>query len=525
MPDPKPDETSLVEEVKKLSGNFTRFEQDYRVELKEVKDHIKSVADDGGLYDEGKLKTAISDILQKQQTDLEAKLALPGGGVRDTGGNKLVMPDYWKSGYSLEDPSNVDPVKMLRMDGMKGLDQIIQHHAMDDNTRHLQHMALDVWICDQMARLIAASRGTKYDGFKANFPKFSRQWGMAVKSYIDFYGGGKAAGDDAMDTTEHGDWVPTGFTPELRELIKIKLQVAGLFEMLTLTRSPWELPVNLTDTEGSYIAESTTVASNNPYDDTNVQTVSDYKVTFTAKKMRSRIVTSGEMVEDSIVPIIPFIRRQLVEILAQSLEIAILDGDATTAHFDSDITWGAPEIRSVWHGLRNYCLLGDDAAVFTTDVNADGDRELTIRGKMGEYGVNPNDLAYIVGINYYIQLLKKEHVETLEKYGPNATILSGELARIYGAPVIVSRHVREDLNASGVHDGTTEDNSYELCVNRRGFMLAEVRPITLESERLINTDQTNIVAMRRVDFQPVFGAVDAATSKKVAWYGYNIDNA
>lgn len=93
MPDPKPDETSLVEEVKKLSGNFTRFEQDYRVELKEVKDHIKSVADDGGLYDEGKLKTAISDILQKQQTDLEAKLALPGGGVRDTGGNKLVMPD------------------------------------------------------------------------------------------------------------------------------------------------------------------------------------------------------------------------------------------------------------------------------------------------------------------------------------------------------------------------------------------------------------------------------------------------
>jgi hypothetical protein len=64
------------------------------------------------------------------------------------------------------------------------------------------------------------------------------------------------------------------------------------------------------------------------------------------------------------------------------------------------------------------------------------------RKKMGKYGVDPNELAHILSINEYIDLLSDTAVFTLEKYGPNATILTGELAKVDNVPVIVSEAVR-----------------------------------------------------------------------------------
>jgi len=53
-------------------------------------------------------------------------------------------------------------------------------------------------------------------------------------------------------------------------------------------------------------------------------------------------------------------------------------------------------------------------------------------------------------------------VRTVDKYGQFATVLNGELGKIDGIPVIVSEKIRENLNASGVYDGTTTTKTL-LC--------------------------------------------------------------
>jgi HK97 family phage major capsid protein len=142
---------------------------------------------------------------------------------------------------------------------------------------------------------------------------------------------------------------------------------------------------------------------------------------------------------------------------------------------------------------------------------------------MGKYGVNPTKLALIVGISGYIQLLGVKDssgnpmVTTIDKYGPNATIVTGELAKFDGMPVIVSEYIQENLNATGVYDGTTTTKTIMLMVYRDACIIGDRRSFTLKTDEDIETDQTLLVATQRMDFQPRL-----VTTEKFIGLGYNL---
>ena len=137
---------------------------------------------------------------------------------------------------------------------------------------------------------------------------------------------------------------------------------------------------------------------------------------------------------------------------------------------------------------------------------------------MGVYSVNPNQLAWVVGISTYNQMLSLGEVTTVDKYGSQATILKGELGRFDGIPVIVSEYIREDLNASGVYDGNTTDKTIVILVRRDGFVYGDRRSVTLEVDRSIKAQTIDLVATQRVAFAPRY----YASSEKIVGIGYNI---
>jgi hypothetical protein len=513
--EPKKTDTgvAILEEVREIKSavdtRITSFESDYKSDLAKLKETVEAQKNDLGVYDEDKLKGVLQEILTKQQKEGEKRLALPGGGYASTGGVK--MPNFWAS-----DPHDIimgakdfDPERTIKTAGdmRQAVDMIAQAPPADDNARHLQHLATDVWLLDALTKTICVSLGREYAGFKAHFPKMSNVWAKYVGAYLEQYGQKVALADIA-------NWVPTRFTSELMELIKIQLRVAALFERFTMPASPFEWPVDLTDVVGDFVAETTGVT--NPWDDTLKQEPVDEKVTFTARKLRARFLISGEAIEDAIIPLLPTLRRRLIEIQAQSEERAILDGDRAGTHMDDDVTVGT-DIRKSIDGIRDFCQTN----TYTVDVgSATGlDGFLTTRKNLGEHGIIPDDLAYIVSMSQYIDLLNSTEIQTVDKYGPNATILNGELARIYGIPVIVSRWVREDVATTGVNTSAGPNNkTFHLVVHRRTFMIGDLRTPTLESERLLNTDQVNIVSFRRIDFEYMYGG----TAKTVAYQGTNI---
>ena len=98
------------------------------------------------------------------------------------------------------------------------------------------------------------------------------------------------------------------------------------------------------------------------------------------------------------------------------------------------------------------------------------------------------------------------------------TVLTGELGKYQGIPVIISEHMRENLNASGVYDGSTTDNGAIVLVNHRYFYVGDRRMVTLDAEKWITTDQINMVAFRRLDFQPIQAP---STTYSVVALGFN----
>lgn len=317
-----------------------------------------------------------------------------------------------------------------------------------------------------------------------------------------------------VDTSGEGaEWIPTGIGASLHEKVRASGKVAPLFSRIDLPTNPWKWPIEGADATAYRVAEPTGDSASK----VTASTPGTAAATFDAEIMGGRVLFSRSLEADSALAILPFVRAKLVQAFVDAEEKAILDGDADGTHQDSDTqSAGATHFSSAWDGLRKKALAQTtQATTSTTSANL-----AAIRASMGKWGVNPMDLAFIVGVSAYHDLISDTNLITVEKFGPNATILNGQVGSIFGVPVIVSEHVRENLNASGVHDGITETKTYNLCVNRNEWVMGQRMAMDVEVDDSIyrETFQRVVVGFMREDFQHVG---DAAANDDTS-IGYNV---
>ena len=333
------------------------------------------------------------------------------------------------------------------------------------------------------------------------------------------------ADGDLMDTTDTSDWVPTHFTSQIWGLVKIALPETALFREVTMPGKSLDLNVDLTDTEAMLIAETTTLSGADPFaGTTSFQTLTDAKATLTAKKLRARVLASNELEEDAIVALLPLIRQSLVRMIGEGLADCICNGNAADdlesggTHFGkANEPMAATDSRQMFDGLREW-----SSEISTTEVSMGGAAPTlaglrSVRLTLGEYGVNPSDLAYVASTGAYIQLLSETAVQTVDKWGPSATARTGTLAMIDGSDMLVSRRMPLTENAAGIMDGVTENLTSISIVNTLGAILGNRRRITVGSTVWGPTDTVDLYAFWRGDVADLFGS-------SYTWIGrlYNI---
>jgi len=303
-------------------------------------------------------------------------------------------------------------------------------------------------------------------------------------------------------STAGAEWIPTAFSSQLWERIRLELKVSNLFNTINMPTNPYKLPIVSAGATGYLIPESTTEEGIK----FKASSPSTGNFQFTAKKFGGRIVWSDEMNEDSIVAMLNFTRDSLAVALGEAQEKAIINGDDSATHQDSNVTsvWDA---QKAFKGLRYYLLNNADSpAVSAAAGNITTSLLRKARIKMGKHGVDPKKLALIASVTGYIQMLAVSEVLTIDKYGPKATVMEGEIGRIDGQPIVVSEFLGDNLNASGVYDGTTTNLTSLLQVYRPGFWIGNRAGITIGTERDIQTDQIILVAKQRTDFVSPYGA-------------------
>jgi HK97 family phage major capsid protein len=326
------------------------------------------------------------------------------------------------------------------------------------------------------------------------------------------------SGQKALTSTTAGsgdEWVPTDLSSELLRRFYLSSDLAALLlaREVDMPTQPYEYP--LATTRPTFYLETTeNVAATESSPGTS-------KVTLDAKKLMGRTDFSYEVDEDAIIPILPFVQEQLASAAADAYESAVINGDTAGTHQDSDTELIPKAAERSFNGFRKLALA---ISVLKLDLSTGGINEANLRAMkkaLKKYGVRVRDLLWIAGPAGINDMQGIANVTTLEKYGPRATILTGELASFLGIPIIVSERVREDLNASGVYDGVTTTKGSILLVNLNGWIPGRRRDFTVEIDKDIKTQTNFVVASFRRAFTPI-----ETPSATIRWLsvGYNFNS-
>lgn len=316
----------------------------------------------------------------------------------------------------------------------------------------------------------------------------------------------------AFSSSAFSDFIPTLVSTQYIEEFELDYQLQAKFKQINLPSPVYDLPV-VKDVLKAQIASEGAAAGAREFGDT--------KLRFSSKKLESYHVVPEELQEDSAPDFLAIARYELAQSHVRAVESAILNGDDDGTHIDSDTQAGSAALcEKLWKGLRRQALANAAAGGSHNIAGALSETALfAMKAKLKKFGVNPQDLIWIVGPAVYNQLLALPSMLTLDKAGPRATMAVGQAGSIMGIPVVVSGMMREDLNASGVYDGTTTSKGGLLLVNSKRWYVGMRRAPSLRIvQDLPNYDRYLMAAYQRLDFQ---GHAQSASEVSVC-YGYNV---
>ena len=323
-------------------------------------------------------------------------------------------------------------------------------------------------------------------------------------------------GVKALTSTGSGtgaEWVPRNLSAELYRRLYLESQVAQVMmaREIQMPTQPHDLPFSTT--RPTFYLNST--QNREP----KASTPGSTKPSLNAQKLIALVQYSYEANEDSIIPILPLIETLSGEAAAAAYESALINGDDSTTHQDSDVT-DVEDARKSWKGFRKLAL----AAGLKLDLSTGGiirSNILALKKVLGKWGVSYKDLMFICPPRTHADFLGLDDVVTVYAHGADATHLSGDLPSYYNIPITVSEQAREDLNATGVYDGITTTKGGLLLVNHANFVTGVRREFTIEVDRNIRSQTNDIVASFRKAFVPTDSP--SSTVKTLAMgYNYNI---
>lgn len=436
--------------------------------------------------------------------------AVPAHGNRSGGLDDLLWAtsetvragEIHRSGTILADPRGAtNPVEAVRMtDGHYAprISDFREDHR--GVVRSFQQTVADMCLFGMMVDRTTHSSSEGFQVARAH-PAYADRWQSICRAL------------DVDTSGEGGNWVPTGIGSTMHEKVRAAGKVAPLFPRVDLPSNPWKWPIEGSDAVAYRVGEPTGDTESKM----TASTPGTVAATFDAEIFGARAMFSRSVDADSAVVMVPFVTGKLVRAFVTAEERCILDGDTDGTHQDSDVGASTTDARTAWDGLRKKGLAQTSD---NTNSALTAAKVLTLRSGMGKWGINPSELAIICSVSSYYDLLGDTNLLTLDKLGPQATILNGQLGSLYGAPVIVSEYVREDLNASGVYDGITTTKTYFLVVNRAEWAMGQRMAIDVQVDDSIyrETFQRVAVAFSREDFQHIG---EAATDDNTG-VGYNV---
>lgn len=323
----------------------------------------------------------------------------------------------------------------------------------------------------------------------------------------------------AMTSTGSGtgdELVPTGMAAELWADFFTASRIANDLPNQPMPTDPFDLPLGLgarTWRKGSQGLAS------------SAADVATAKVTLTSTEQITEDNWTYDLDEDAVIAMMPALRADIAMSGGEQMDAFVLNADATataTGNINSDD--GAPASDSYYlsagqDGIRHLPLV--DATGQGSSAGAAVSDTVMAAGllKIGKYGIDLQNCRIVPDVTTYLNMLSMTNVATIDKYGPQATIVNGELARYRGIPVIPSASMPK-TEADGKVSTTAGNNTKgQIAIYNRNFWrVGYRRGLTIEVDRLIQRRLLVMVSSFRIAVA-AHGTRSAATHTAVI---YNI---
>ena len=320
------------------------------------------------------------------------------------------------------------------------------------------------------------------------------------------------------------EFIPDSFIPSMWESFKVASTLADNFETVTQGVDNKTLLIPRLDRAGRpYIRSAVTDTST-----LTLSTISTAQASITVPSFASAYRVDTDAMEDTGFSVLPALRTAIISDIVDGFEDCMINGDTTSSHGDTGLSawdirgrWGGTDLgtsadhRRAFTGFRHQAFDRSSASAIASNT-LNYDRLMELRLGMSEYGAD--DLMLIVSPEALIgQLFEIDELVTVDKFGPSAIVLTGQIASVAGMPVVVSRFMGNEMNASGVYDNVTKATTGVLLVSRSSYKIYERKALTVEQSKNIAVGALEIVA----SYRAICASADAAAKKNVA-YGYDL---
>ena len=331
-----------------------------------------------------------------------------------------------------------------------------------------------------------------------------------VKALMEMSATPEIKANEVVHSTQAGygdEWVPTLMAATLWRTIRLEARVLGLFDQFDMPSNPYDMPVESTDPTVYGVSETTAenqlvIGANMPIGDSKIASA---KITFSAGKIGAITFWSEEMNEDSIIPVEPQFRDQYGLAMAHGIDALLLHGDETTGTTNISYTGASIATNSSYlkvDGLRHEALVTtttdsvDRGALTVDDFTA----TRKLMGTAGLFRADPSQLVILCDTATGLTIEGLSEVLTIDKYGPQATILRGMLGSIFGIPIVKSQDYGL-TDANGMIHSTGGNNTVGqyIIVNRLGVKVGWKRRPRIIVGQVPFSDAYYILALARLD--------------------------
>lgn len=318
------------------------------------------------------------------------------------------------------------------------------------------------------------------------------------------------------------EFIPDQFISDLYQTFQLPKRLRGLLTRVQADRNTLLIP-RLNRGGRPYIKGEITVDS--PLAQYTTSTPATGQKTINIKGLASSYVLDDAAVEDAALAVLPIFSQQIAMDLEDAFEDCMINGDTAATHQDDIANWnirsrwgasglgGSADHRRTFNGMRAAAFDQSNTAAKAGASLAASDI-LSGMSSLGELGAS--NLVMVVSPEFMINsLMGLDEVVTIDKFGPAASVLSGQIGSIFNVPIIMSRFLSNDLATTGLYTGSGATTGF-LLFNAASYYLYERRGIVVEQDKDISAGAIRLVATYRA----VMGSPDQAATKNT-FFGFN----